>query len=327
MNGIEAWKILTEEEQNAINLSIQHGKSTWQAGEILKKSHYKYLEILDRAKTFLRIFTLHYKKYGTLIPAGIPISQNFKLYLAYLMEDRVPMKMAVKRLDDKRYIIKTARDRKIYQEMFNIINTNNEACEDLFQLIMEFDRWNNFRILPEDLQEPSAFKRRAKARFQKYLKNLTTLPSTTLFLIKEKYKYGGNHERLWVALVNPEYKPTMYQLIPVKNTQMARDYFGKLGLPMYREEEKAIEFGQLIAQYYLMEDKKTPRLGQKFWQNFRLMLKDAINYESIEHIKKTRAHILRTVDFNDKALHSKSKTKQHKLEGEKRVDDDFFHSK
>jgi len=327
MNGIEAWKILTEEEQNAINLSIQHGKSTWQAGEILKKSHYKYLEILDRAKTFLRIFTLHYKKYGALIPPGVPISQNFKLYLAYLMEDRVPMKMAVKRLDDKRYIIKTARDRKIYQEMFNIINTNNEACEDLFQLIMEFDRWNNFRILPEDLQEPSAFKRRAKARFQKYLKNLTTLPSTTLFLIKEKYKYGGNHERLWVALVNPEYTPTMYKLIPVKNTQMSRDYFGKLGLPMYREEKKAIEFGQLIAQYYLTEDKKTPRLGQKFWQTFRLMLKDAINYESIEHIKKTRAHILRTVDFNDKALHSKSKSKKQKLEGEKRVDDDFFHGK
>jgi len=325
MNGIEAWKILTEEEQTALNLSVQFGKSTWQAGEIMKKSHYKYLEILDRAKTFIRIFTLHYNKYHTLIPEGIPVSENFKLYLAYLMEDRVPMKAAVRRLDDKRYMIRTARDRKVYQEMFNIINTDNEACEDLFQLIMEFDRWNNFRILPDDLQEPSAFKRRAKARFQKYLKNITTLPSTTLFLITEKYKYTGTHDRVYVALPNPEYQPTMYKIITVKNTQTVRDYFGKLGIPMYIKQGKATDFGQLIANYYFVEKTKTPRLGQKFWQNFRLMLKEAINYESIEHIKKTRAHILRTVDFNDKANRSKARDSKMELEGAERTEDEKFH--
>ena len=51
-----AWMILIEEEQLALTLHYGPEKSTWQAGEIMKKAHYKYLEIKARGEKFLKIF-------------------------------------------------------------------------------------------------------------------------------------------------------------------------------------------------------------------------------------------------------------------------------
>lgn len=43
---------------------------------------------------------------------------------------------------------------------------------DSMRLILEFDRWNNFRILPRMLQQPSAFKRRLNKKDKIYIKYL-----------------------------------------------------------------------------------------------------------------------------------------------------------
>lgn len=38
--------------------------------------------------------------------------------------------------------------------------------QDTVKLIFEYDRWNNSRILPRMLQQPSAFKRRLNKRIR-----------------------------------------------------------------------------------------------------------------------------------------------------------------
>ncbi len=74
----EAWGILLKEEQQSITLSLGYSKSSWEAGEILKKAHYKYLEIAARGEKFLRMFTEFFEEHTYFIPNGVDISESFK---------------------------------------------------------------------------------------------------------------------------------------------------------------------------------------------------------------------------------------------------------
>lgn len=58
---------------------------------------------------------------------------------------------------------------------------------DSMRLILEFDRWNNFRILPRMLQQPSAFKRRLNKKDKIYIKYLFK-PSTRMDAHKTERK-------------------------------------------------------------------------------------------------------------------------------------------
>ena len=41
----KAWQILNKDEKTALMLTFNQKKSSWEAGDIMDKSHYKYLEI------------------------------------------------------------------------------------------------------------------------------------------------------------------------------------------------------------------------------------------------------------------------------------------
>ena len=47
-----AWDCLTEMEQQSLFLSFSQGLSTREVGEIMKLSHYKFLEVKARAERF-----------------------------------------------------------------------------------------------------------------------------------------------------------------------------------------------------------------------------------------------------------------------------------
>ena len=49
----KAWDCLTEQEQNSLFLNLSNGLSARETGEILKVSHYKYLEIKARAREII----------------------------------------------------------------------------------------------------------------------------------------------------------------------------------------------------------------------------------------------------------------------------------
>ena len=47
----KAWDCLTPTEQQSLFLQLSESKSSWEAGEILRLSHYKYLEIKERSES------------------------------------------------------------------------------------------------------------------------------------------------------------------------------------------------------------------------------------------------------------------------------------
>lgn len=53
----KAWDCLKDLEQKSLFLQLSENKSSWEAGEILKLSHYKYLEVRERSEKFFRLFS------------------------------------------------------------------------------------------------------------------------------------------------------------------------------------------------------------------------------------------------------------------------------
>jgi hypothetical protein len=308
----EAWVILKPDEQTALSLSLSFSKSTWEAGEIMGKAHFKYLEIQKRARKFLEMFTNHFEKYGQLIPPEVLMPQHFKEYLHLTMLQRLNISKAIRAIDDYRYSVASVRNRAILLELTKLRDTQTEASQDLYSLIMDFDRWNNFRILPLELQEPSAFKRRNKARSKKHLKNITSLPKLSVLRIIEKFTYTGKAKSLYLVVIS-NYFDSNHRVLKVKEDKKLVTEVSDIGLFLYKDKAIAEEFGRLVSNYFLAENKNC-RLGQKFWPEFRVLLSKADNFKEIENIHKSRTYLDKAIFDTDERLVKKRKEREYKGE-------------
>lgn len=312
----DAWDILNEDERTAISLSLGHGKSTWESGEIMNKAHFKYLEIQKRARKFLEIFTNHFEKYNSLFPEQLNLTFAFKEYLTLTIIERKNISQSVKQMEEPSYIVANRRNKLIISEIEKIRETNHDYAKDFHNLIMDFDRWNNFRILPLDIQEPSAFKRRNKARNRKHLKNISTLPQFSVMKIIEKFSYSGKYGKLYIPLIS-QYLEGDYKIVEAKNTPHISKEITEIGLFIFEDRAIAVEFAELVSKYFL-GDVRNCKTGQKFWSAFRILLLQVYNYKELEHIHKSRTYL-------DHALFDRDKMKarkQSKKQGEDRVSDD-----
>lgn len=285
----KAWNLLQEDERTALSLSLGYGKSTWEAGEIMNRAHFKYLEIQKRAAKFLEIFTNHFVKYKGLIADDLNLPFSFVEYLQLTILERNNISTAVKKMDSKKYLVTSARNKFIIKEMNSLRESPKESAQELYSLIMDFDRWNNFRILPMEIQEPSAYKRRNKARNIKHIKNITTLPNFSILKITEKFHYSGKYEKLYLPIVS-NFLDEGYSVIPVKNSRKVINKITGIGLLLFPNSELAISFAILIYNYFL-KNKKTCISGQRFWPEFRVLMDKAINKKELENIHKSRTYL------------------------------------
>ena len=171
----QAIRILTPEEQMAITLSSVHGKSTWEAGEIMGKAHYKYLEIHARGVKYFRMFTEYFTLFPELFPEDLCTNKQFREYIINLMINRKTVKETIGLLNHEDWVTTKQIAHQIENAMKALSRRDKPVqASHLIHLIKDFDRWNNFRILPLSMQEPSACKRMNKQK----IKNLLTLTSS-----------------------------------------------------------------------------------------------------------------------------------------------------
>lgn len=314
----EAWDILNPDERTAVSLSLGHSKSTWEAGEIMSKAHFKYLEIQKRARKFLEIFTNHLEKYGGLFPDGIYLSFAFKEYLTMTIIERKNISQSVKTMEDPAYSIASRRTKMIIAEIEKLREIDSEPARDLYNLIMDFDRWNNFRILPIEIQEPSAFKRRNKARNVKHLKNITTLPQYSVYRIIEKFSYTGKYAKVYLPLISGHLQDD-YKIITVRKKVAITRQVTEIGLFLFTSRAIADDFADLVSSYFL-NSVKNCKTGQRFWPEFRLLMAKAYNYRELENIHKSRTYLDKAMFDSDPTRVKNRKQKPQK--GEQRASDD-----
>jgi hypothetical protein len=286
----KAWQILTEEEKTALTLQLAYDKSTWQAGEVMGKAHYKYLEIKQRGEKFLKIFTEHFEIFENLVPAGVNIDPRFKKYLELVILKRKLTHEAIEKINDKDFSSSSFRDNLIIQEFNKLQNKEKYSHTALLNIILDFDRWNNFRILPKELQEPSGFKRRNKNRLKKQIKVIVNLSEFVIEKVIERFqtKEEGKHI-LYLPIILE--KGNYYKIIKVNsNKENHIEQISKLGLFIFQNLESATEFAELVVSFDI-NSKKHCKQGLTFWPQYRLLIQGAINHNKIENIIPTRKYL------------------------------------
>lgn len=294
MNNL-AWNILNEEEKASLTLNTSYNKSTWEAGEILGKSHYKYLEINARARQFFKMFTEYFQKTGDLlIPENSDMNWDFRLFIECIILKRMKYRQTLKEIGKESKLCNkyAAIRHKAIEEYMEWLTTQDEIHLELYNIIKEFDRWNNFRVLPLNLQEPSAFQRRNKTRILKHLKNIYNLDAFIIDHLKSKnVKATNKGKRYYLPIVCKNNNNTDYEVLEINtNPDLLKHISKELGLYVFDDEEVADDVG-FIMDKYLSEDTRTCVYGQQFWPKFRELTKKAINYNDVNNIHKKRSNI------------------------------------
>lgn len=322
-----AWELLSQDEQGSLVLSIQHGKSTWQAGEIMNKAHYKYLEIQARANHFFKMFTHYFEATGNIkIPNDIALHKDFREFIILTVFERKTLKEAIRILGLKSaFIIPQARTRIIGENLKQLIEDDNPLSQHLYDVILDFDRWNNARILPIDHQEPSAFKRRNKTRLLKHLRNLSDLDSYHIKRFTDRFRAKNTDRKpYYIALLSNSFEGG-YEVLPVKRKTDIIEYTSKkLRLYLFSTKVDADEFGFLVSRY-LRDGNKDCKSGQKFWPLYRKSINCAVNYLEVNNIIPRRKNLEKAFrDTDNLEIRKMSKKAQNISDPQSRPTTDKF---
>lgn len=318
----KAWDLLTEEEKTCLNLSINLGKSSWEAGEIMNKSHYKYLEIKYRSEYFLKIFTQHFEKYGKLIPDKVSdnISNlHFDNYITKIICKRLRIGDLKEELKGTDYWDSSKRNQDLADVLSKLSQFTNKSEEykDTYFIITEYDRWNNFRILPKELQLPSAYKRRNKVRDSKHLDILLSFPKLIRkFILKREY--SGKLETYYSFIIDRDKKKNSLIFFNIKaDDKEAYQSLTQLMVPIFKNQEDCQKFAYLI-QSFPKRGVRDCKVGLKFWPKFRVYIQNALNFNEINSINPNLSNLVMIERDEDRAKVRRFEAKEKNNSGSKK---------
>lgn len=318
----KAWNLLTELERNSLFLQMSQGQSSWEAGEILGISHYKYLELRERSIKFFKMFAEYYEQTESLVPANCPIDSRFRDYLEGCIEHRLPRKEAIRYSGDSSLILPEISRKMILRNMERLKNAKGGLDNLLYKLVMEFDRWNNQRILPRSIQQPSAYKRRNNKREKIYIKYLMKIPTYKVKSIWDIFEYNPKKKKShYITLISEElFGEEKYQVVRVKRDLDTLEKLSKLYIYIFESEGLADVFGFMTTRY--LEKTKGPRLGQQFWGEYREHIQRAINYNLVNNVDFYSERLDMAYDIPNK----RKKQKEAKpTKGAKRIEPEIYY--
>lgn len=305
----QAWDCLTQDEQNSLFLNTSQGMSTWGVGEVLKLSHYKYLELKARAEKFFKLFSDYFQLYPSLVRPKAPIGPIFRDYLFGTMIKRLPKEDALTYAGDSSFRLKEISNKIIQTDLLRLKESSNQWDRDLYKLIMEFDRWNNYRILPRMLQAPSAYDRRTNKKHKTYLRYLHQIPDFKIKALVDMYWKGprGKPEsRYYISLVSTFFDDG-YAVIPILKDEKVIKAITDNKLYIFETQDEADDFGLLTARYY--EETVNSKKGLKFWKRYRELIENAINYRQINNMDFTSENLDMAFGLKRIPLHKRRKQK------------------
>lgn len=315
----KAWSCLTKVEQQSLFLHTSEGKSSWEAGSMMNISHYKYIEIRERSEKFFRMFADFFEKHNSIFRPDCPCERNFQDFIEGVIEHRLKKRDAVVYTGDSTQQLTKVNRKNIIRNMKYLKESEDNWDLDSMRLIFGFDRWNNFRILPSILQQPSAFKRRLNKKDKIYIKYLLgRIPTWVLEKLKERfyYKVKPSKKKWWVALISPDLYTDGYYLLPIRPEEEVLKEMNRFYIYVFDDKEDADTFGYLVTSFY----ERTAKVisGQKFWPEYRYLVQKAINYNAVNNIEFNVKRLDNAYNIKPKR---KSKKKSLKDTSETRVSD------
>lgn len=280
------WDILLPDEKMALSLQLGMEKSSWESGEILNKSHYKYLEIKYRAEHFMKMFTEYYELFNELFPSYLTGNKIAIGYFRLCIEKRYKPLKAIEILSQEHgKVHKKVLNALIIKTLKNWDSGENAYNKNALELVKEFDRWNNFRILPKEIQEPSAFKRRVKNSYKKQLRVIQSIHPIALAKLRKLYETNKS-PYVYVPFLMDN-NPEIYKM---KVNKGSMEIFNNLGMYTFKDRKLAEEYIEGINEY-ILKGKKDCIDGLNFWPRFRELIKESYNYMEVMKISSSRKYL------------------------------------
>lgn len=318
----KAWNCLREVERQSLFLHMAQGKSSWESGTILNIAHYKYLEIRERSEKFFRMFTEFFTRHSAIFRPDAPCDQRFRDYIEGVIEFRQSRREASTRTGDSTQSVKSINNKLITKSFEQLKNSTDPWDIDTLKLILEFDRWNNFRILPALLQQPSAYKRRANKKDKVYIRYLINkIPDWFNDKIIEKFKYTrvkSSKPKYYVCLISKSFEDGYY-ILPVRPNDEVVKEMNRFYMYVFADKEDADTFGFMVSKF--LDKTSEVKLGQKFWPQYRETVQRAVNYNEVNNI----GFNIKCLDMAYQEQHYK-KPKKKKSTGAKRASEESLNS-
>lgn len=318
----KAWDCLLEIERQSLFLRLSYGKSSWEVGTILKLSHYKYIELRSRSEKFFRMFTDFFTKHPSIFRPQCPCDDRFKDYIEAVIEKRMTRVQASDMMGDSSQCIPKVRAKVITKNMAHLKESEDPWDIDTLILIGEFDRWNNTRILPRMLQQPSPYKRRSNKKDKIYINYLINrVPEWIHERIIERFRYKAKPSirKRWVCLISQELYIDGYILLPVRPSDEVVKEMNRFYMYVFDDKDDADTFGFMVSKFIFKT--KGVKLGQKFWPEYRYLVQKAVNYNDVNNIYFN----IKSLDMAYMNRRYAPKEKKQQLTGEQRADSDIFY--
>lgn len=278
----KAWQCLMKEEQQSLTLTVSYSKSSWEVGEIMGITHYKYLELKERSERLFRLFHDFFSIYPALFSVNTPVDSRFKDYIEACIERRITRKQASDPFGDSSMYVAPIKTKFLLTQMELLKQSQEQHDQDTLKLILEFDRWNNWRILPRKIQQPSAYKRRNNRRDVFYLKYMCNLGSSKVQVLIDKYWYAGKKECYYFVVFDYDRFDDGYQIVPVKKNESTLEELSRLYIYVFDDKDLADVYGYLVIEFQYQ--KKSAKKGQMFWPSYRQTLEKAVNYKGVNNM-------------------------------------------
>lgn len=318
----KAWSCLLDIEKQSLYLNFSQGLSSRKAGEMLKLAHYKYLEVKARSERFFKLFSDYFHKYPDLVdPKGVT-TPRFRDYLYACIYQRMKKNDALYSVGDSKWLLYKISTDLMSKELQKLKDSKEGSWDhDLYKLLIEFDRWNNFRILPRKFQAISAFGRKTQKKYKSYVQYLHRIPDSKIRAMVDKYWYSGKKDVVYVTMLSNSFD-NGYIVMPIRKSDLS--IFSQMRIYAYEDSMQADMYGVLLIQFH--ERTLNRRDGLCYWKEYREVIEKSINYAYINNLdfgyitmdsvlglkRKKYIRSQATLDKNKKSLKSKKKVKSVK---------------
>lgn len=279
-NKLEAWNLLTRNEKQALQLVYGHNKSNLESAVLMKIYPYKFNEILLRAKKFFRLFSEYFEYNDTLLPEDISLEPHFKVYIDTLITSRNSVRKTVAELGIPLMASYQYRARVIDNGLRLLKET---GYDDVLEMILTFDQWNGYRILPKHHQKSSPYSRRQNKTFKRILFRLSSMSELSFELLSKSFKVK-NPPRVYVPLIG-EFFQHGYMVFPVANSKNTLRYLSDNLLLVYDTPERAQEVIDMALEYQTYKH-RSAFTGRHFWPKFRKLIHESENIMGLLNIKE-----------------------------------------
>jgi len=271
-----AWDILTPKERSALSLVVVNQRSKKEAAIILGISQYKFTEIYLRAYRLFIAFTEFHERNGGFMRSDLPVSKEDLAFIETLVLTRKTITDLV--FKEKKYInlVSSANRAQFWQTNLASLKLSSSGySKSLLEVLVTYDTWNRFRILPKPFQKISPFARR-RNRAYKQIKDYVENVSEISWLIFER-DFAPKRVGCFLPKLQQGYEPGTLE---VNLSQKTLKYFTKNHLPVFKTEKGAKDLAFRI-HYYNALSQKNSYSARKFWVAFRVGIGTAINFKEL----------------------------------------------